>query len=552
VSRRVLFQGLESIFRRASRSPARPADQPVAHHSQPMRGPTIEIAPDDPIISFLQGAGGVVRVDQINLSSPALSQLRAANVKLIVPLLSQGELVGMLNLGPRLSEQAYSIDDHALLNDLAAQATPAVRVAQLVRQRQAEMQARERMEHELSVARLIQQTLLPKKLPELPGYQVAVHYQPARAVGGDFYDFMPLPDGRLVLAVGDVTDKGVPAALVMATTRSILRGAARRRLAPSAALVRANELLCPEVPASMFVTCLYAVLDPASGKLRYANAGHDLPYWRHDGRADELRATGMPLGLMPGMDYEEKEIVLSPGESILLYSDGLVEAHNPRQEMFGFPRLRQCVADQPLSGAALIHFLLSTLRDFVGPDWEQEDDITMMTLERTGPTASLSLHASGEQDEPRDAAWRRLTFFSVPSVPGNEIGATKQVVKALHGLNLDELRRERLKTAVAETVMNAIEHGNQNLADMPVSIEALAGEDRLCVRVTDHGGTHPIPEPQAPDLVAKLAGRQSPRGWGLFLIRNMVDEMNVTNNDAYHTVELVFHLDGGQDAGKNV
>lgn len=542
----------ESIVRRASRAPAQPEARPLVNHSQPIAGPTIEIAPDDPIISYLQGAGGVVEVDQINLDSPALDQLRAANVKLIVPLVSQGELVGMLNLGPRLSEQIYSIDDHALLNMLAAQATPAVRVAQLVRQRQAELQARERMEHELSVARLIQQTLLPKKLPELLGWQVAVHYQPARAVGGDFYDFMPLPDGRLVLAVGDVTDKGVPAALVMATTRSILRGAARRRLSPSAALVRANELLCPEVPASMFVTCLYAVLEPASGRLRYANAGHDLPYWRHDGRADELRATGMPLGLMPGMDYEEKEMVLSPGESILLYSDGLVEAHNPQHEMFGFPRLRQCVADQPLSGAALIHFLLSALKGFTGPDWEQEDDITMVTLERTGSAAPPSSHAAGEQGEERDTTWRRLIFFSVPSVPGNEIGTTKQVMKAVNGLSLTELRRERLETAVAETVMNAIEHGNQNLADMPVSIEVLTLRDKLCVRITDHGGTHPIPEPQAPDLAAKLAGQQSPRGWGLFLIRNMVDEMHVTNDDAYHTVELVFHLDGGQGAGKNI
>jgi anti-sigma regulatory factor (Ser/Thr protein kinase) len=125
-------------------------------------------------------------------------------------------------------------------------------------------------------------------------------------------------------------------------------------------------------------------------------------------------------------------------------------------------------------------------------------------------------------------------------------------MKAIHGQNLAGWRQERLQTAVAETVMNAIEHGNQNLADMPVSIEVLTINDKLCVRITDHGGTHPIPEPQAPDLAAKLTGQQSPRGWGLFLIRNMVDEMHVTNDDAYHTVELVFHVDGGQDAGKSI
>jgi len=549
----VLLQSFWQAITKRDRRPkgSRVGHSPAVSRPQPVTEPTIEIAPDDPIIAYLQSAGGVVEVDQINLDSPALGRLRIANVKLVVPLLSQGELIGLLNLGPRLSEQGYSLDDRALLSNLAAQATPAVRVAQLVRQQQAELQSRERMEQELRVARLIQQTLLPKKLPEPPGWQVAVHYQPARAVGGDFYDFMPLPDGRLVIAVGDVTDKGVPAALVMATTRAILRGTARRQLSPSAALVRANELLCPEVPPSMFVTCLYAILDPISGRLQYANAGHDLPYWRHGGHVDELRATGMPLGLMPGMDYEEKEVVLSPGESILLYSDGLVEAHNPQRDMFGFPRLRQCVADKPLSSAALISFLLSSLEGFTGPGWEQEDDITIVTLERTA-SASLSALPNGEGNEASGTTWHRLAYFSLPSMPGNEIEAMNQVVKAAQGLKLPQLRQEQLKTAVSETVMNAIEYGNENLPEMPVAVEVLTTDDQLSVRVTDHGGTHPIPEPQAPNLEAKLAGQQTPRGWGLFLIRNMVDEMHVTNHDAYHTVELVIYLHGDQDADTNI
>ena len=549
----MLLQSFWKAITKRDRSPqgSQGGQPPAVSRPQPVTEPTIEIAPDDPIIAYLQSAGGVVEVDQINLDSPALDRLRAANVKLVVPLLSQGELVGLLNLGPRLSEQGYSLDDRALLNNLAAQATPAVRVAQLVRQQQAELRSRERMEQELRVARLIQQTLLPKKLPELPGWQVAVHYQPARAVGGDFYDFMPLPDGRLVIAVGDVTDKGVPAALVMATTRAILRGTARRQLSPSAALVRANELLCPEVPPSMFVTCLYAILDPLSGRLQYANAGHDLPYWRHGGQVDELRATGMPLGLMPGMDYEEKEVVLSLGESVLLYSDGLVEAHNPQRDMFGFPRLRQCVADQPLSSAALINFLLSALEGFTGPGWEQEDDITIVTLERTAPAPSSSL-PDGERNEASGATWRRLAYFSLPSVPGNEIQAMNQVVKAVEELKLPQLRQEQLKTAVSETVMNAIEYGNENLPEMPVAVEVLTTDGQLSVRITDHGGTHPIPEPQAPNLEEKLAGQQTPRGWGLFLIRNMVDEMHVTNHDAYHTVELVFYLHGDPDANTSI
>jgi len=133
----------------------------------------------------------------------------------------------------------------------------------------------------------------------------------------------------------------------------------------------------------MFVTCFYGVLDPKSGSFTYANAGHDLPHVRHgDGDAEELRARGMPLGLMPGMSYEEKEIVLGKGESVLFYSDGLVEAHDPEGEMFGFPRLRELVAKHGKE-RSLEEALLEELYSFVGEGWEQEDDITLLTLRRT-------------------------------------------------------------------------------------------------------------------------------------------------------------------------
>jgi predicted ester cyclase len=246
-----------------------------------------------------------------------------------------------------------------------------------------EIRMRERIEQELRIARLIQQTLLPKTLPELPGYDVAAYYQPAREVGGDFYDFLELEDGRLGLVVGDVTDKGVPAALVMATTRTMLRASAQRLFSPGEVLRRANEALVTDIPPNMFITCFYAILEPQSGSLTYANAGHDLPYRRHGGAAEELRARGMPLGLMPGMGYEEKEIVLGEGESVLFYSDGLVEAHDPNYEMFSFPRLQGLVGTHRSGGSSLIGFLLSELTRFTGEDWEQEDDITLVTLERS-------------------------------------------------------------------------------------------------------------------------------------------------------------------------
>ncbi|CAA9386648.1 MAG: Serine phosphatase RsbU, regulator of sigma subunit [uncultured Rubrobacteraceae bacterium] len=373
----------QDLFRRDGREA--PEEAPAVADAPQQAAPELDIAPNDPILAYLAGVSGVVEVEKLDLDSPALREMREAGVKLLVPLVSQGELIGLLNLGPRLSQQEYSADDRKLLSDLATQTAPAVRVAQLVRQQQQEAKERERIDQELRVASLIQQTLLPKRLPELPGYEVAAYYQPAREVGGDFYDFMTLDDGRLGLVVGDVTDKGVPAALVMATTRTMLRAAAQRLLSPGEVLQRVNDVLVQDIPPNMFVTCLYAILDPGSGRLVYANAGHDLPYRRRAGRggvADELRARGMPLGLMPGMGYEEKEVVLQRGESVLFYSDGLVEAHDRRREMFGFPRLQGLVGAHRAGGSSLISFLLSELARFTGESWEQEDDITLVTLDR--------------------------------------------------------------------------------------------------------------------------------------------------------------------------
>ena len=521
-----------------SRGSAVPADGLVPEPSQWVEVAPVEIAPNDPLVAYCQSASGAVDLETLELDSPACRALRAAGVKLVVPLVSQGELIGALNLGPRLSEQDYSADDRKLLENLAAQAAPAVRVAQLVRQQAAEVRIRERIEQELQVARLIQQHFLPRQVPELPGWSLAALYRPARAVGGDFYDFIGLADGQLGIVIGDVTDKGVPAALVMAATRSVLRASAQRLIAPSEVLARVNELMCPDTPPNMFVTCLYAVLDPPSGRLRYANAGHDVPYaWSETG-ALELRARGMPLGLMPGMVYEEKEITLAPGQNVVFYSDGLVEAHSPQRAMFGFPRLKELVAAHP-GGGELIELLLHELDGFTGPNWEQEDDVTLVILQRQ-PGAAQEVHSAANGTA---AAERLLADFTLPSEPGNERLALQRVADAVHDLELPPARLERLKTAVAEATLNAIEHGNQNRAELPVRIRVTASAERLVVQVTDQGGERAIPEePEAPDLEAKLAGLQKPRGWGLYLIKHMVDELHVWSDQRHHRVELVLRL----------
>jgi serine phosphatase RsbU (regulator of sigma subunit)/anti-sigma regulatory factor (Ser/Thr protein kinase) len=535
--------------RRADIEVARKPVPPRPRQAEPL---PIDIAPDDPIVAYFLSAPGAVEIDKLHLDSQALREMRAAGVKLAIPLVSQGELVGLLNLGPRLSQQDYSTDDRGLLNTLATQAAPAVRVAQLVREQQAEVRARERIEQELRVARLIQQTLLPKELPALPGWHLATYYQPARAVGGDFYDFLPFDDGRLGIVIGDVTDKGVPAALVMATTRSILRTTAQAGGTPGAVLQRANDLLCPDIPAKMFVTCLYAILEPETGRLLFANAGHDLPYHRHKSGAFELRATGMPLGLMPDMRYEEREARMEPGDSVLFYSDGLVEAHNPARAMFGFPRLMELMSQQ--NDVPLIEHLLNELAAFTGPGWEQEDDVTLVTLQRTegdGPAMTSSTYSTISNDPASDDGWRTLDEWTLPSAPGNEREAMDRVEAAVRDLGLPTRRLENLKTAVAEATMNAMEHGNHYQVDVPVIIQVRASDAAVAVSIRDQGGSRPIPEAHTPDLEAKLAEMQTPRGWGLFLIKNLVDEMRVTSDETHHTVELIIAREGGTDGTQN-
>jgi serine phosphatase RsbU (regulator of sigma subunit)/anti-sigma regulatory factor (Ser/Thr protein kinase) len=428
---------------------------------------------------------------------------------------------------------------------------PAAWFGLLAHQRRSEAVERAHLEHQLQVARLIQQTLLPKDTPNLQGWRLSGHYQPAHAVGGDFYDFLPLADGRLGLIIGDVTDKGVPAALLMATTRSLLRTIAQRVHSPGQVLRQVNELLGREIPPKMFVTCLYAVLDPATGRLQYANAGHNLPYRAQPGNGGvaELRATGMPLGLMPDMHYEEKETTIRPGECVVFYSDGLVEAHDPQREMFGNPRLQRLLDDCADECPTLIQRLLEELETFTGRGWQQEDDVTLVTLQRA---ESQDLEPAVVTTNLEEADWRTLARFSLPSEPGAERQAIQEVVEAIQDLGLPKSRLERLKTAVGETTMNAIEHGNKYRPELWVSIHVRASEDAIMIEVSDEGSGSPAVQPPKPDLEAKIAGRQSPRGWGLFLIENMVDQMNVIQDKAHHTVELVLFRNGESDGNNPV
>ncbi len=341
----------------------------------------INVSDDDPLMAYVLSHSNTLEIDRLQLDSPVLQQMKFGGAEIILPLASQGELLGLLVLGLHQKGEAYSRDECILLDTLAPQVAPALRVAQMVQAQQAQVSEHERIEQELRTAQEIQHTFLPKEVPDVCGWRIVPYYQSAREVGGDFYDFLPFEDGRLGLVIGNVAGKGIPAALVMTATRTMLRTAAQETESPGEVFARANELLYTEIPSKMFVTCFFAVLDPTSGFMRYSNAGHDLPYRYNKDGVSELRVTGMPLGLMPGSLYEEHEINIASGDSLLFYTDGLVEAHNPGREMFGFPRLKTLLGKHP-DVMSLFTLLLGELKSFTGDAWEQEDDITMVTLQR--------------------------------------------------------------------------------------------------------------------------------------------------------------------------
>jgi len=192
------------------------------------------------------------------------------------------------------------------------------------------------------------------------------------------------------------------------------------------------------------------------------------------------------------------------------------------------------VMESEITTDEIVPELLRTLKEFTGANYEQEDDITLVTLLHTG---------SGTQADTKPD-WTVVAEFDIPSQPGNERAASEKALEALGSFKLDEAVNNRLQTAVAEATMNAMEHGNHYQVDLMVEIRVLTSPSALAVRIRDHGGGKPIPEPETPDLEAKLAGLQSPRGWGLFLIKNMVDEMNIEADEVHHTIELIFNLEG--------
>ena len=458
------------IFRSGAPRTVAVADDAPAAATQPQPG-GLEIAPNDPIIGYFQSAVGAVDIDGLELDSPALDELRAAGVKLVVPLVTQGELIGLLNLGPRLSEQDYSGEDRRLLESLAAQAAPAVRVGQLVREQEAEVRSRERLDAELAVARLIQQNFLPRQVPQIArlgggrrlpagargGRRLLRLHRPARRPARD-RDRRRHRQGRAGGA-GDGRHPQRAARLRPAPDRAGRgAGAGERTPLPRHPREHVRDLPLRRAGAGQ---------RPAGVRQRRPQPAAGRARRRHQRAARAGDAAGADAGHELRGDRGRSS---QPGAQLLLYSDGITEAHDPGREMFGGPRLAAAMAEVgDGDGGRLIGALLERLRAFTAAAAEQEDDITLVAIRRMPAAAELADFTARERARQRAR------------------GDRARLELALAGEGLEPARLERLKTAVAEATMNAMEHGNGFDPELPVRLTVLASAAEVRVCISDHG-----------------------------------------------------------------
>jgi sigma-B regulation protein RsbU (phosphoserine phosphatase) len=301
---------------------------------------------------------------------------------LCVPLVVRGQVTGVIYVDNRLHAGIFAPADLELLAAIASSAAIAIENARLY---QAAVD-KGRLERELQMARDLQAGLLPRETPQIPGWEFVAYWQPARQVAGDYYDFVPGRAGQLGIVIADVADKGMPAAIFMALTRSTVRASLAGAPSPAEGIGRANRLICADAPDGMFVTLFYAQLDPASGELTYVNAGHNpaIHYRATEDRFYTLDRTGLILGVDEDATYAQRKVQLDPGDFVVLYTDGVTDAvrEGASEEFFGEERLHQLLTAHRRTPAAEIASALDqALRDFMGPG-APFDDVTVVAIKR--------------------------------------------------------------------------------------------------------------------------------------------------------------------------
>jgi sigma-B regulation protein RsbU (phosphoserine phosphatase) len=330
------------------------------------------------IVGHVVHTGEVVSAPDVRLDRRYVSGRAATRSELAVPIVSEAGVIGCLNVeSDRLS--AFTAADAELLEFFASTAAVSIEKALLHRQ----VLEKQRIEDQLEVAREVQAGLLPGAPPDLPGYDIAAVALPTGAIGGDYYDYLSLPDGRLALAVADVSGKGIPAALIMATFRSALRTELGRQPEIHLVAQQLNQTLLEPREASRFVTAVFGMLDPRSGSFRYVNCGHNPPLIvRRSGGRETLRRGGPILGLLPGEPFETGEACIDRGDALVLYTDGVVEPANERDVDFGVDGLERVTREHLRRPAAeMLDAVVGATRSFSGRE-HYEDDFTLVVARR--------------------------------------------------------------------------------------------------------------------------------------------------------------------------
>lgn len=296
-----------------------------------------------------------------------------------VPLMVKSELKGMLTVYNKKEGAGFTEEDQRLLAIIAAQTAQVIENARLGEEEQTLF----RMQEEVRLAAKIQLDLLPKAAPQIEGYDIAGKSIPAQSVGGDYFDFISLADGRLALCLGDVSGKGLPASLLMANLQATVRGQTFVDATAKTCLSRANRLLGQNTDKCNFITFFYALLDPPTQQFCYANAGHNPPLLiSSDGTHRQLESRGLVLGVRDNVDYEEETILLQPGDLLVIYSDGIIEAMNAWHEEFGEGRLLAVVKqNRALTANALIEAIIQSVKQHAGQA-PQSDDMTLVVVKK--------------------------------------------------------------------------------------------------------------------------------------------------------------------------
>jgi sigma-B regulation protein RsbU (phosphoserine phosphatase) len=298
---------------------------------------------------------------------------------LSVPLMVKGRMIGLLNVFNKRMGGDFTEDDQRILSIIATQSAQVLEQARLYKQ---EKELR-RLEEDIRVARDIQRKLLPKEDPRAQGFDVAGYSIPAKEVGGDYYDFIRIDEHRIALCLGDISGKGIPAALLMANLQATLRGQAINCTSCAECLKKSNRFLFHSTNIQKFATLFYAILDTDKGQICYSRAGHPPPiYLTADGKMDKLETGGMVLGFQEEASYKEDCFSLNKDDLIVIYSDGLTEAGDPMEESFDEWRLEEAVENnRHKTSREIIESIIDTVQDFTGQDI-QRDDMTLVVIKK--------------------------------------------------------------------------------------------------------------------------------------------------------------------------